>query len=255
MKTSTPLLFLLLFGLLLGACKSSESAVDAPPMSVEQEIVERHIAAIGGRATLESIESLQLMGELYMPAAGMTLPLTLTQKRPAKMHVRVDVAAMGAEVLNGYDGETAWQVNPLQGGTQKLSGEQARNLKEQADIDGLLVDYEAKGYSVAYVGEEEVKGTNTQKLQVMRPDSSEVFVYLDAATALQFKVESEGTNPMTGAKAKSETYMSDYRDVDGMMVPFSLEVHFDGQLFQTVTLSDVKTNVEVDDAIFMYPKN
>lgn len=255
MKTSTPLLLLLLCGLLLGACKSSESATEAmAPKSAEQELLDRHVAAMGGLEAIQSIESLQITGEVYMPAVGMTMPLTITQKRPMKVHVRVDVAAMGVEVINAYDGETAWEVNPMQGGTRKVTGEQARNFKEQADMDGFLIDHAAKGYSVEHVGEEDVKGTMAQKLKVLRPDSSTVFVYLDTASALQVKAESEATNPMTGAPGKVESYFTDYRDVGGMMVAHAFEVLFDGQVFQTVTLTDVKTNVEVDDAIFMYPK-
>lgn len=255
MKTSTSLTLLVLVALSMGACKSSESAMEAAaPVSVEQEIVDQHVAAIGGRETLRSVESLQMTGQVEMPSVGMTMPLTITQKRPSKVHVRVDVAAMGAEVVNAYDGETAWQSNPMQGGTQKMTGEQARTIKEQADIDGFLVDYAAKGYGLEYVGAVEVKGAPAEKLQVTRPDSSQFFVFLDAASFLQVKVEAEGTNPMTGAKAKVETYMGDYRDVGGVQMPFELEVVIGGQPFQTITMSDVKLNVEVDDTIFAYPK-
>ena len=255
MKTSTMLTLFVLGCMLLGACKSSESVMEsAVPMSVEQELVEQNIAAQGGLEVIRSIESMHITGEIEMPSVGMTMPMTITQKRPSKVHFRVDVPAMGAEIINAYDGETAWQINPMQGGTQKMTGEQARNIKERADMDGLLVDYEAKGYAVHYVGEEEVNGSNTKKLRVMRPDSSEMFVFLDAESFLQVKTEAEGTNPMTGASAKMETFMMDYRDVDGMMIPFEMKVLMDGQVFQNITIKEVKTNVEVDDTIFMYPK-
>ncbi len=228
-----------------------ESAV---PMSVEQELIESHIAAQGGLEVIRSVESMQMTGEFEMPSFGMTMPMTITLKRPSKVHVRVDVAAMGAEVINAYDGETAWENNPMQGGIQKMADEQARDMKERADMDGLLVDYEAKGYVVHYVGEEEVNGSNTKKLRVMRPDSSEIIVFLDAESFLRVKTETEGTNPMTGARAKTETFMMDYRDVDGMMIPFEMKVVMDGQAFQNITFKEVKINVEVDDTIFLYPK-
>ena len=255
MKTSTTLTLFVLGCMLLGACKSSESAMEsAVPMSVEQELIESHIAAQGGLEVIRSVESMQLTGEIEMPSFGMTMPMTITNKRPSKMHVRVEVPAMGAEIINAYDGETAWEINPMGGGTQKMTGDQARNIKEQADMDGFLIDYEAKGYAVHYEGEEEVNGSNTKKLRVMRPDSSEIIVFLDAESFLQVKTETEGTNPMTGVKAKMVTFMMDYRDVDGMMIPFEMKVLMDGQVFQIITMQEVKTNVEVDDLIFMYPK-
>ncbi len=255
MKTSTTLTLIVLGCMLLGACKSSESAMEsAVPMSVEQELIESHIAAQGGLEVIRSIESMQMTGETEMPSVGMTMPMTITLMRPSKVHVRVDVAAMGAEVINAYDGETAWETNPMQGGTRKMAGEQARNMKEMADMDGFLVDYEAKGYAVHYEGEEEIDGSNTKKLRVMRPDSSEIFVFLDAESFLQVKMETEGTNPMTGARVKTETFLMDYRDVDGMMIAFGIKVLMDGEVFQNITMKEVKMNVEVDDTIFMYPK-
>ncbi len=226
----------------------------AAPLSMEQELIESYLAALGGLEAIQSIESMQVTGEVEMPSIGMTMRITITSKRPSMVHVRVEVAAMNAEVINAYDGEIAWESNPMGGGTREMPSEQARDIKEQADMDGFLVDYEAKGYAVYYVGEEEVNGSNTKKLRVMRPDSSEVFVYFDAESFLQVKTEAEGTNPMTGARAKTETFMMDYRDVDGMMIPFEMKVLMDGQVFQNITLKEVKTNVEVDETIFAYPK-
>ena len=170
MRNSATLMLFVLGCLLLGACKSTEMASDAP-MTMEQELVAKHIEANGGLAALQAIESVQMAGELYMSAAGMNMPITLTIKRPAKMHIHVKVAAMNMEVINAFDGETAWEDNPMQGGLRKLPADQAARFKEQADLDGILVNHEAKGYSVKYAGEAEIKGTPTQKLKVLRPDS------------------------------------------------------------------------------------
>ena len=194
MKNSATLMLLVMLGLLLGACKSAEMASDSGGSStaattMEQELIAKSIEAQGGLANMQAVNTLQTTGEVYMPAVGMTMPLTIYQKRPALMRAEVNVAAMNVEVVSGYDGETVWSDNPLQGGLQKLSGQQARNTKEQADIDGLLVDHEAKGYMVEYVGEEVVREANTKKLKVIRPDSSELFVYLDAETFMQVKTD------------------------------------------------------------------
>ena len=240
--------------LLLGACKSTAEMASDEPMSMEQELVAKHVEASGGLAAFQALESVQMTGEVYMPMAGMDMPMTITVKRPSKMRVDVKVPAMNMEVINAFDGETAWADNPMQGGLQKLPDDQAARFKEQADIEGILVNYEAKGYAVEYAGEAEIKGTPTQKLKVLRPDSSEIFVYLDAETFLQIKMESEAPNPMTGGTAQVETFMSDYRPVNGVQMPYSMEVVMDGQSFQTITFSEIKANVETDDAIFMYPK-
>ena len=259
MKNSATLMLVLAGCLLLGACKSAEMASDAgattaPAVSMEQELVAKNIEAQGGLANLQAVQSLQITGEVYMPAAGMTMPITIYQKRPSMVRAEVSVPAMGMEVVSGYDGEVAWADNPMQGGLQKVTGEQARNTKEQADMDGILVDYAAKGYTVEYAGDVDVKGVMTKKLNVMRPDSSEIQLYLDAETFRQIKMDTGGINPLTGGQAKFETYMSDFKEVGGVMRAHAMEVFVDGELFQTITMSEMKVNVEMDDAMFAYPK-
>ena len=261
MKNSATLMLFVLGCLLLGACKSAEMTSDggatstsAAPMTMEQQLVAKHVEANGGMATLQAVQSVHMDGEVYMPMAGMSMPMTITVKRPSKMRADIKIPSMGMEVKSGFDGETAWSDNPMQGGLQKLPADQTLQYKEQADLDGILVNHEAKGYSVEYAGEAEIKGTPTQKLKVLRPDSSEIFVYLNAETFLQVKVESEAPHPMTGSMAKVETFLSDYRPVDGVPMPYSMEVLMDGETFQTFTFSEITANVEIDDAIFMYPE-
>lgn len=255
MKITTTLMLFVWAGLLMGACKSAETMTDEAPKTMEQQLIDQHIAAQGGLEAIRAVESLRTTGELYMPVMGMTMPLTIVQQRPSNMRVDVSIEAMGAEVSNGYDGETAWANNPMQGGLQKVTGDQARSIKEQADMDGILVDYADKGYSVEYVGDEDVKGAPAKKMKVIRADSSEAFVFLDAESLLMVKTEAQGTNPMTGAQTKVETYLSDFHEVDGVQRPFLMDVHFGGEPFQTITVKEIETNVEVEEGIFAYPGN
>ena len=88
---------------------------------------------------------------------------------PYRMRVEVEIPAMGMEILNGYDGEMAWEVNPMQGGKRKVTGEQARTFKEQADMDGVLVDTAAKGYRVEYAGEAEVAAMVPVEVENLEP--------------------------------------------------------------------------------------
>jgi outer membrane lipoprotein-sorting protein len=236
--------------LLVGACKSTEPS---EALSREEALIQQHIEAVGGLEALRAVETVSLTGESQMPSIGMTLPLTVYQKRPEMMRIRVEVPGMGAEVINAYDGEVAWESNPMQGGIRKVTGEQERTFKEQADIDGMLVDHAAKGYEVMYAGEAEVRGAPAHKLRVVRQDSSETFIFLDAASHLAVKTESMGTNPTTGGTVKIETYLGDYRDVGGIMIAHDLEVQMDGDVFQRIKVESVEVNAELDDDLFMFP--
>ena len=252
-----PFLFLplLLLGLTLNACSSSKTARNTttePPPSVVDDLVARHVAALGGLEKLQTIRTLKRVGDVHM--MGMDMPLVMYQKRPDKIRTEVEIPSMNMEVITGYDGETAWMLNPMMGSApQTMSPEQSRNMLNQVDIDGKLVDYEAKGYSVAYLGETEVAGKPAHKLHLTHPERPETFLYLDAETYLVIKSEGPGTDPQTGETVTTEVYLSDYRPVNGVMMPHALEVHLRGEKFQDIAFTSIVVNTEMSDKLFAMP--
>lgn len=52
----------------------------------------------------------------------------------------------------------------------------------------------------------------------------------------------------------SETYMSDYQEVDGLVVPYYIEVRYNGQTAQKITLETVAFNEKIDETFFAFPK-
>ena len=242
----TALLVACLF--LLSACKSTET-----PLTPEQEMAAKNIEASGGLEAITAIQSIKMSGGVAV--MGMDLELTIYQKRPGKVRSEVNIPSMGMQIINAYDGETAWSINPMAGsGAQKVTGDQARGIIEQADMDGIFVGYEEKGISLEYLGEEEVRGKNTHKMRAVRADGTENVVYLDADTFLIAKTEGEGIDPTSGSKTSVETYTSDYRAVAGVQMPHALEIIMAGTN-QDVTITAIEANLEVDDAIFVMPGN
>ncbi len=234
---------------------SARAQTPGAETTVVDQLVAEYIAAQGGLETIRAVQSVRTTGEVAIPSQGMVLPITIVQARPNRMRVEIAIPDMAVDIVNGFDGETAWETNPLQGGTRELTGEPARNFREQADLDGVLIDYAAKGYAVTHAGAGEVSGAPTQTLRVRRPppDTTEIVVHLDAASHLQIKAEGWGTHPVTGARVKVETFMTDYRDVGGIKVPFAIEVTMDGQPFQVITVHDVTLNVPVEQGLFTIP--
>lgn len=142
----------------------------------------------------------------------------------------------------------------MQGGSPtRLSGEEASNLKFQADLDGILVNYASKVDSLAYVGEDTVRDKPAHKFLINRPDGPDVYIYLDAESMLEVKTETQGTDPMSGARTTVESYLSDYRELNGVQWPYKIEVYMGGQLFNTVLISSIQPNVEIKDDLFVFP--
>lgn len=236
----------LVAGLLLGAGQPASDPVD--------ELIAQNLEARGGLEKIRAVNTMIMTGTIDMDMGGqeMSMMVTIYKKRPGKMRTEVTIPSMGMEVVNGFDGEVAWMDNPMQGGVQKMPEGQVEQVRNQANLDGVFVDYKAHGVHIEYAGEGEVRGRAVHKLKVVRADSSESIVYLDAETHLEAKIESKAVNPQNGQEVMSETFLSDYRDVDGLKVAFSVEVSAGG-LKQHLTFTEIKVNAEAEDGLFAYP--
>ena len=250
MKTQLAYTYLLFTCIvMIGLCRP----VDVVGQNVD-DLVARHIEAKGGLDNLQAIQSLKWTGSSEI--MGENIAYTLYQKRPNRVRTKMDMASMG-EMTSGYDGETAWSINPMQGGGAQVMPEgQAGQIINQADIDGMLVGYKDKGITLDLVGEEEVQGSNAYKLKVTRANGPDIHLFLDASSYLIVKQESEGQDFQSGGTITIESFLTDYREVDGVMFAFAQETEIGGGQFTwKVEYSDVEVNGEMDDALFAMPKN
>jgi outer membrane lipoprotein-sorting protein len=209
------------------------------------EIVARNLQAKGGLEKLRAVQSIKQTSHLSVQ--GMDATLTIYGKRPNLLRQEISIA--GQLIINAFDGTTAWLVNPLAGSSDPIvvTGPEAEAVKEQSDFESPLVDYKARGYTVEFVGSEMTNGKTVNHLKVMRNQQVQ-HAYLDATTGLEVRVVSE-----TPA-GQLEQELSDYRDVDGIKIPFSIRNLSNGNLVGQITVDTVELNVKVDDAFFKLPK-
>ncbi|HMB90857.1 MAG TPA: hypothetical protein VKP65_08420 [Rhodothermales bacterium] len=243
------LLFCFLIAAFAGPAQAQDKKAD--------EIVSKHLEALGGVDNIKSLQSIKQIGEVSMPMMGMVMPMMVYQERPDKVRSEVEVNANGTEmeIISGFDGTVAWTINPMQGGgVQDLPEDQRGPLDYLSDMDGPLVDYADKGNTIEYIGEEETAGVNMHKIKLTQADSTETFLFFDPETHLQIKSVSEAPNPMTGANAQVEMMFSDYREIENILYPFHIEIKVDGQVFQQVALSTVVLNEDFDDVLFAKPQ-
>ncbi|MGI8782124.1 MAG: outer membrane lipoprotein-sorting protein [Acidobacteriota bacterium] len=213
------------------------------------EILAKNFAARGGLEKIKAIQSYKMTGK--MSVQGMELPFTLTSARPDLM--RMDMSLQGKSMVQAYDGETAWMINPMAGGDpEKMPEDQTKSFKEQGEFDGPLVDYKTKGHTVELLGKEEIEGTEAYKLKVTRSGGDVRTYYIDAKTFLELK--SAGRQKMQGTDMEMETFFSDYKPVNGVLMAHSMESKVKGQRFMIMTLESVEANVAVDAASFKMPK-
>ena len=215
------------------------------------ELVAKSIEARGGMAKLKAVKSMRATGKI-MGGPGMEFPFTLTQKRPNSM--KLEFTFNGVTGMQVYDGKTAWMSMPFMGKKEPevMPPDQAKEAEEQADFDGALVDFKEKGHKVELVGKEQVEGADAYKLKLTLKNGDVRYIYLDAETYLEIKSESKRT--VRGTEIEGEGYLSDYKEVGGMMMAHVMEQGMKGQpQRQKFVIEKVELNPEIQDAFFVMP--
>ena len=214
------------------------------------EILAKHYEAMGVDK-LKKIQSMRVTGKM-MVGPGMEAALIMERKRPGKS--RMEFTVQGMTGVQAFDGTNGWSLMPFMGkkDPEPMSPEDATEMADDADFDGALVDYKAKGHTVEYVGQESVEGAETYKLKLTKKGGKVETFYLDTETGLILKEES--TRKMRGTEMEGETILGDYKDVDGMLMPFSLEQGTKGSpQKQKMTFEKYEFDVAFEDSRFVIP--
>ena len=216
------------------------------------ELVSKNIEAKGGADALHALQSLRLSGKLLVNEGQIELAYLQTKERPGEL--RTEATLQGMTQVEAYDGKEGWKISPFQGrkDPEKMSADDLKPLMEDAEIDGPLVDWKAKGSTVDYLGTEEVDGTLAHKLKVVRKNGDVSFVYLDPDHLLEIRVLTGRVKH--GAYEEVETDLGDYEKTAGVFVPTSIESGRKGDPDkQKIIIDKVEANVPVDEAIFHFP--
>lgn len=211
------------------------------------EIVNKNVAARGGLQAWRAVQSISWKGKLGVggnqrapiPVSGggknnakiptdprpkdeVQLPFVMEMVRPRK--VRFELQFKGQTAVQVFDGAKGWKLRPYLNRleVEPFTADESRLASMQSELDGPLVDYAAKGTAIELVGTEKVEDHDTYKLKLTMKDGHSLHVWIDAQTFLEAKIE--GTpRRLDGIEHPVEIYSRDYRQVNGLQIPFVLE--------------------------------
>lgn len=214
------------------------------------ELVAKHLAARGGEDKLKAVNTMRLTGNVTVQ--GMDMPVTVVSKRPNKM--KQEMTMQGKTIMQAYDGQQVWAVNPMLGGTapRTIDGAAADAVKNQSLFDGPLVGYKERGDTLEVVGPEDVEGAKTWKLKLTRKDGKAMHIYLDAESGLEKKWSA--TMEQNGLTMEIDTFITDYQPIDGIQVARTMRTLIGGQQMSMLKINSVTFNVPVEDSEFTMPK-
>ncbi|HSB07945.1 MAG TPA: hypothetical protein VLM38_00425 [Blastocatellia bacterium] len=225
-------------------------ATDAKPagaMPTADQIIEKYVEAIGGKAAVEKQTSRVQKGSFELAGIGATGTLEIYEKAPNKSGTVVNVNGFGV-IQEGFDGKVGWSQNPQEGLREKAGAELAA-AKLDAEffkpirLKELYPKLVVKGKDK--VGEREVYVVEATPVE----SSVETF-YFDTQTGLILRQDTERESPQ--GKQAIQSFMENYKEVDGIKLPFTLRT-VTPQFTINIKVEEVKHNVPIDDAKFSKP--
>jgi outer membrane lipoprotein-sorting protein len=229
--------------LVLGFAASGQTA---------DEIIGKYVEKIGGMEKLQAIKTMRSTGK-FIGGGGFEAVIINENKRPNL--VRGEFSLQGMTAINAFDGKNGWKINPFSGkkDAETLGEEELKQIVEDSDFDGPLVNYAAKGNKVEFMGKEEFEGSDVYKLKVTLANGTVKHYFLDSDYYVPIKVETRQIN--RGTEFESETILGDYKEVGGVYFAFSSESGLKGSSNKvTVTIEKIEINVPIDDSRFAMPK-
>jgi hypothetical protein len=230
-------------------------ALVVPPTVAAQtldEIVARHVAARGGREALAAVRTVRMTGRAI---AGPGRDAIVRREIGRPGYIRTEFVFQGTTGVYAWDGSVGWRVSPLDGRLEPepLPAEEAAVAAEQADIDGPLVDWKAKGHAVELVGKEVLPGGPAYRLKVTLKSGAVRHIWVDAAAGLVVRTLS--TRMLRGHEVALETVFGDYRETGGVPFARSIETGVAGRPRRLrILVETVEVNAVLDDARFRMPR-
>ena len=206
------------------------------------QIVNKYIDAIGGKAAWSKVNSLVMKGTIKLQGAELGVTSTVVDKKGMRQEF----------VINGMTGyqiitpDSGWNFSPMQGQKipEPMTADDLKEAQDQLDVQGNLIDYAAKGHTVELLGKDDVDGVEAYKLKETLKSGKEETIYIDPQSFLIIRdVTKQKAN---GQEVEQKTDLSNYQKLpEGILVPMSIKLPF-GEL----VLTEVKVNSSVDPGIF-----
>ena len=207
-----------------------------------EEIVAKHIEAVGGAASWKKVNSLYYEGKMTVQGAEVNVTLTVLNGKGSRQNISV-MGMTGYQIVTPAAG---WNFMPFQGQTtaEAMTADELKQSADDLDVQGKLVDYKSKGHTVEYLGKDDVEGTECFKLKITTKAGNVETVFIDPKS--YYVVRSVVKRTANGQESDVPSDLSNYKKLpEGIVVPFSITLPF-GEL----VISKAEVNKQIDESTF-----
>jgi hypothetical protein len=242
-------LLLAVFALL--QCSAASPAQALSPAQSEakaDKILERFLNVTGELEALENQKSRRDRGRMMLTGLGVSGEVEVLAKAPNKSRMTMTIVGIG-EVVEAYDGTTAWVQDPIQGYREKSGLELAATVR-QADFF-MAANYKQHYPKREWLAVENVGDVKTDKLRLHPTEGAPETWFIAQDSGLLIRMDSVSHMPQ--GDIESQVYLENYKKIDGTMEPMRIRI-VNPLAPVTMELTSSETNIELDDALFESPR-
>ncbi|MCW5965594.1 MAG: hypothetical protein KIT83_16270 [Bryobacterales bacterium] len=233
---------------LCGAGAPAQTLTPAQSEAKADGIIGKFLQVSGELKAMELVKSRRDLGKLTLPGIGISGDVEVLSKAPNKTRMTMKIAGVG-EIVEAFDGETAWVMDPIQGYREKTELELSATVR-QSDFY-MAANYKTHYPKREWLGSETVEGKATDKLRLHPVEGAPELWYIDRKSNLLVRMDSVSHLPQ--GDIASQVYLEDYKEVDGVMEPMRIRI-VNPIAPVTMELSSSESNVEIDDSVFVSPR-
>lgn len=256
MKSLLKLAILIALFAFIGHAQKPDSSVnskeDKPKVAKKlpsaKKIINKYVKAIGGKKALLKHKSRYEKGTIELSPMGIKGTVESFARSDDRSLTKLSIDGIG-EILEGFDGKSAWTVNPIQGNRIKSGTELAQAKRNSTFRRELNLDKMYDGLKVR--GIEKVGERNTYVIVGSTTGLPDDILYFDTETGLLLRSDSIVVTP-EGNQAMSSFY-DDYREVEGVKSAFKVRAKTPAFEINTA-VSELKYGVAMEDSTFVQPQ-
>ncbi|MEJ7643977.1 MAG: hypothetical protein WKF87_05255 [Chryseolinea sp.] len=219
------------------------------PGQTAKDVVSRYVSFIGGEPAWRKVNTIIASGEYNY--GGMPFPFTTYSKAPDLY--KLIVPFEGKFYAQGFDGKSGWKIDAFKNETTPtlMEGKEARALANEADVEleNAFLHYADKGHKISFIRIDTVHEKLCEVIKLERKTGEVEHYYFETHTGELLMKEATSKNvELKGAHLK--IYFSDYREKDGIKIPFKTVCESDGQTILTITTEEFSVNRSIDNKEF-----
>ena len=213
------------------------------------DIIDQYITARGGKDKIAAITSVHFEGMRQMNGNEVDLKITKVDGKLSRTEFSV-----GGN--NGYvivTPDKGWTYIPMMSdNVNEIPEARLKSMQDQMDIAGPLFNYAAKGYKATLQGKDTIGGHEAWKIQLSNDAGKNMTFYIDTKSNLliQSKQMSEGGGRNNSGPTEIVTDYSDYKDIDGVMFPQTINIEGSGMGAGSMTFDKIEVNQPVDEKLY-----